>query len=173
MAEPSATTAAAAAAERDLLATKLHVPQTRPGFVTRPRLVDRLAPTQEGALTLVCAPAGFGKTALLADWARHDPRPIAWLSLDEGDNDPARLWRYVSAALDRVRPGLGERMAASPGSAEAVVAALVNQLADESDPVVLVLDDFHVIEAPPVHQSVEALLAPLPPKLRLGLPRSS
>jgi LuxR family transcriptional regulator, maltose regulon positive regulatory protein len=169
MAEPSATTAAAAAAERDLLATKLHVPQTRPGFVTRPRLVDRLAPTQEGALTLVCAPAGFGKTALLADWARHDPRPIAWLSLDEGDNDPARFWRYVSAALDRVRPGLGERMAASPGSSEAVVAALVNQLADESDPVVLVLDDFHVIEAPPVHQSVEALLAHLPPRLRLVL----
>jgi LuxR family maltose regulon positive regulatory protein len=169
MAEPPATTAAAAATERDLLATKLHVPQTRPGFVTRPRLADRLAPTQEGALTLVCAPAGFGKTALLADWARHDPRPIAWLSLNEGDNDPARFWRYVSAALDRVRPGLGERIAASPGSSEAVVAALVNQLADESDPVVLVLDDFHVIEAPPVHQSVEALLAHLPPRLHLVL----
>jgi LuxR family transcriptional regulator, maltose regulon positive regulatory protein len=107
MAEPPATTssAAATAAPDALLATKLHIPRTRPGFVARPRLVDRLAPAQAGELTLVCAPAGFGKTALLADWARRDPRPVAWLSLDDADNDPVRFWRHVAAALDTVRPG--------------------------------------------------------------------
>ena len=89
---PATTPAAAATAERDaLLATKLHLPRTRPGFVARPRLADRLAPAQGGEVTLACAPAGFGKTALLADWARRDPRPVAWLSLDDADNDPARF----------------------------------------------------------------------------------
>src|SRR5215213_6694410 len=107
MAEPPATIpAAAATAERDvLLATKLHLPRIRPGFVARPRLADRLAPAQAGELTLVCAPAGFGKTALLADWARRGRRPVAWLSLDDADNDPARFWRHAAAALDTLRPG--------------------------------------------------------------------
>ena len=108
MAEPPATTpsAAATAAPDTLLATKLHVPQTRPGFVARPRLADRLTRAHGGELTLVCAPAGFGKTALVADWARASQQPVAWLSLDEGDNDPARFWRHVAAALDTVRPGV-------------------------------------------------------------------
>ena len=112
MAEPPATTpAAAVTAERDvLLATKLHLPRTRPGFVVRPRLAGRFAQAHEGQLTLVCAPAGFGKTALVADWARRSQRPVAWLSLDEADNDPARFWRYVVAALDRAREGLGEQL---------------------------------------------------------------
>jgi LuxR family transcriptional regulator, maltose regulon positive regulatory protein len=104
--QPRGASPAAAVGESDaLLATKLHIPRTRPGFVARPRLVDRLAQAQEGELTLVCAPAGFGKTALLADWARRDPRPVAWLSLDDADNDPVRFWRHVAAALDTVRPG--------------------------------------------------------------------
>lgn len=103
MAEPPAVAPAEGAApERDvLLATKLHVPAPRPGFVPRPRLVGTLG----GGLFLVCAPAGFGKTALLADWLRADGRPVAWLSLDAGDNDPVRFWRHVVAALDRARPG--------------------------------------------------------------------
>jgi LuxR family transcriptional regulator, maltose regulon positive regulatory protein len=114
MAEPPATTSstAATAAPDALLATKLHVPRPRPGFVVRPRLVDRLAPAHEGELTLVCGPAGFGKTALLADWARRDPRPVAWLSLDDADNDPARFWRHVAAALDTVRRGVAQHVAA-------------------------------------------------------------
>src|SRR6516162_9477989 len=73
-----------------LLATKLHVPRTRGGLVERPRLVDRLTEGFHGELTVVCAPAGFGKTALLADWARRSGRPVAWLSLDTADNDPVR-----------------------------------------------------------------------------------
>jgi LuxR family maltose regulon positive regulatory protein len=174
MAEPPATTpAAAVSSERDVLATKLHVPQTHRGFVARPRLVDRLAPPLGGQLTLVCAPAGFGKTALLAHWARRDPRPVAWLSLDDADNDPARFWRHAAAALDTVRPGVADRVAAllqgglQPTSFEAVVTTLVNQLAGVAEETVLVLDDYHLIQAPQVHQSLEFLLAHLPAPLRL------
>jgi LuxR family transcriptional regulator, maltose regulon positive regulatory protein len=157
-----------------LLATKLHVPQTRRGFVARPRLADRLGQALGGELTLVCASAGFGKTALLADWARHSQRPVAWLSLDEADNDPARFWRHAAAALDRVRPGVAQHVAVllgglQPTSFEAVVAALVNELAGMTEEVVLVLDDYHLIQAPPVHQSVEFLVEHQPACLRLLL----
>src|SRR5215211_7229213 len=173
MAEPPATTPSAATAAPDaLLATKLHVPRTRPGFVVRRRLVERLAQAHEGELTLVCAPAGFGKTALLADWARRDPRPVAWLSLDDADNDPARFWRHVAAALDTVRPGVAQQVAAllqglQPTSFEAVITTLVNELAGVADEVLLVLDDYHLIDAAPIHASVRFLLEHLPPQLRL------
>jgi LuxR family maltose regulon positive regulatory protein len=175
MAEPPTTTpATAVTAQQDvLLATKLHIPHTRPGFVARPRLADRLAPAHGGELTLVCAPAGFGKTALLADWARRDRRPVAWLSLDEADNDPVRFWRHAAAALDTVRPGVAQHVAAllggglQPASFEAVVAALVNELAGVAEEVVLVLDDYHLIQAPPVHQSFGFLLEHLPACLKL------
>jgi LuxR family maltose regulon positive regulatory protein len=155
-----------------LLTTKLHRPRTRPGFVPRPRLAGRLAHTRGGELTLVCAPAGFGKTALVADWSQRDPRPVAWLSLDEGDNDPARFWRHVAAALDRVWPGIAEGAAAllgglQPASLEAVVTSLVNELDAMTEEVVLVLDDYHLIQAPPVHQSLAFLLEHLPASLRL------
>jgi LuxR family maltose regulon positive regulatory protein len=178
MAEPPATTpAVAASTERDvLLATKLHIPRTRPGFVVRPRLADRLAQVQGGELTLVCAPAGFGKTALLAHWARRSQRPVAWLSLDEGDNDPARFWRYVAGALNRVRPGLEEQVAAllrglQPPPLEAVATAVINELTlpPAEGEIALVLDDYHLIEAPTVHDSVAFLLGRLPPGLRLVL----
>jgi LuxR family maltose regulon positive regulatory protein len=158
----------------ELLATKLHVPQTRRGFVARPRLADRLGRALGGELILVCAPAGFGKTVLLADWARHSQRPVAWLSLDGADNDPARFWRHAAAALDGVRPGLAQQVAVllgglQPSSFEAVVAALVNELAGVTEEAVLVLDDYHLIQAPPVHQSVEFLLGHQPACLRLVL----
>ena len=80
-----------------LLATKLHVPRPPPGFVPRRRLVHALGDGLARGLVLVCAPAGFGKTALLADWARGGGRPVAWLGLDGGDSDPARFWRYAVA----------------------------------------------------------------------------
>jgi LuxR family transcriptional regulator, maltose regulon positive regulatory protein len=121
------------------------------------------------------APAGFGKTTLLAGWARRSRRPVAWLSLDVGDNDPARFWRYVVGALDRVRPGLEEQVTALlPGPQpppEAVVAAVVNKLAlpPAEGEITLVLDDYHLIEAPAVHDSVAFLLERLPPGLRLVL----
>jgi LuxR family transcriptional regulator, maltose regulon positive regulatory protein len=111
MAEPpAATPSVVAAAEQDvLLATKLHVPGPQPGFEVRPRLLQALDDRLARGLILVCAPAGLGKTALLADWVRRGDRPVAWLSLDAGDNDPARFWRHVVAALDRVRPGTAGR----------------------------------------------------------------
>jgi hypothetical protein len=159
MAEPSTTTPVAAAApERArLLATKLHRPRPRAGFLARPRLWGRLDQGTAGALTLVGAPAGFGKTSLLGDWARRSRRPVAWLSLDEGDGDPARFWRYVAAALDGLRPGVAQRVEAlfqgGQPPPEAVLAVLVNELAAAPEEVVLVLDDYHLVEAPPVHQS--------------------
>jgi LuxR family transcriptional regulator, maltose regulon positive regulatory protein len=175
MVEPPATTPAAATATSDaLLTTKLHIPPTRPAFVARPQLTDRLTKGTAGAIVLVCAPAGFGKTALLADWARRDSRPVAWLSLDGADNDPARFWRHVAAALDRVRPGVAGRVAAllqglQPASFEAVVTTLVNELAGVAEEVVLVLDDYHLIQAPQVHHSLEFLLEHQPTSLRLVL----
>ena len=155
-----------------LLTTKLHLPSTQPGFVPRPRLGDRLTDGLAGGLTLVCAPAGFGKTVLLADWARRHQRPVAWMSLDEGDNDPARFWRHVAAALDRVRPGIAERAAAllqglQPVPLEAVVTSLLNELDAVAEEVVLVLDDYHLIQASAVHQSLAFLLEHLPGSLRL------
>src|SRR5215468_10936676 len=134
-----------------LVATKFHIP--RAGFVPRPRLLARLAEGIGRGLTVVCTPAGFGKTTLLGDWARRSRRTVAWLSLDSADNDPARFWRYVAAAL------------------EAVATAVINQLAvvPDAGAVVLVLDDYHLIEAPTVHDSVAFLVERLPPALRLVL----
>ena len=177
MAEPQAAPpSAAAAAEQDvLLATKLHVPAARPGFVARPRLVGALGEGLARGLVLVCAPAGFGKTALLADWARSGDRPVAWLSLDAGDDDPVRFWRHVVAALDRARPGIGERvgplLGPPPPSFEGLVTALINELAAQpgEDEVLLVLDDYHLVDAQPVHASLAFLLEHLPPGLRLVL----
>src|SRR5580693_3044309 len=175
MAEPlSVAAAGVGAAERDvLLATKLHVPLPRPGFVARPRLAEALGEGLARGLVLVCAPAGFGKTALLADWVRSGDRRAAWLSVDAGDNDPMRFWRHVVAALDRARPGIGERVAPllgpPPSSFEGLVTALINELAAQpgEDEIVLVLDDYHLVDAQPVHASLAFLLEHLPPGLRL------
>src|SRR5215471_12601696 len=157
-----------------LVATKFHVP--RAGWVPRPRLLTDLARGINRGLTVVCTPAGFGKTTLLGDWARRSRRPVAWLSLDGGDNDPARFWRYVAAALEGVRPGAGAPVEALLGCPrrpplEAVATAVINQLAvvPDAGAVVLVLDDYHLIEAPTVHDSVAFLVERLPPGLRLVL----
>ncbi len=164
------------ASERDvLLATKLHVPAPRPGLVPRPRLTERLADGLGRGLLLVCAPAGYGKTVLLADWAQRCHVPAAWLSLDGGDNDPARFWRHVIAALDRARPGVGERVGPllgppAPLSFGPLVTALINELAEPGgDEVLLVLDDYHVIGTEPVHTSAGFLLEHRPPGLHLVL----
>ena len=176
--QPVMATAGAAMSRQDvLLATKLHVPRRRPGFVPRPRLVGRLEEGLARGLVLVCAPAGSGKTVLLADWARHAGRPVAWLSLDVGDNDPARFWRHVVAALGQARPGTGELAGPVLGPLEAasspdgLVMALINELAADprEDEVLLVLDDYHLIDSQPVHGSLLFLLEHLPPGLRMVL----
>jgi LuxR family maltose regulon positive regulatory protein len=178
MAEPpAATPSVVAAAERDvLLATKLHVPGPQPGFEARPRLVEALDDGLARGLILACAPAGYGKTVLLADWVRRGERPVAWLSLDAGDNDPARFWRHVVAALDRVRPGIAERAGPllgppAPPSFVGLVTALINDLATQpgGGEVLLVLDDYHLIDSQSVHGSLVFLAEHLPPGLRLVL----
>ncbi len=159
-----------------LLATKLHVPRPRPDFVVRPRLAARLDEGLGRELILVCAPAGFGKSALLASWASSGRHPVAWLSLDSGDNDPARFWRHVAAALERARPGIGDRVRPllgppPPQSFESVITSLINELAGQSAAslTLLVLDDFHLIDAEPVQAGVQFLLDHLPPGLRVVL----
>jgi LuxR family transcriptional regulator, maltose regulon positive regulatory protein len=179
MAEPSAPAAApsSVAAERDaLLATKLNVPGSRPGTVPRPRLSERLDEGLRRGLVLVCAPAGYGKTVLLAEWAQRSQVPAAWLSLDSGDNDPARFWRHAIAALDRVHPGIGGRVGPllgppAPPSFEPLVTALINELAagPGGDGMLLVLDDYHVIGSQPVHASVGFMLEHRPPRVHVAL----
>ena len=170
--------AGAATSERDvLLATKLNVPGLRPDLVPRPRLAARLDESRGRGLILACAPAGYGKTVLLAEWARGGRQPVAWLSLDAGDNDPARFWRHTVAAVDRVRPGISERMGPllgppPPPSFEPLVTALINEVAaqpDADEALLLVLDDYHVISAQLVHESLGFLLEHRPPGLHLAL----
>jgi LuxR family transcriptional regulator, maltose regulon positive regulatory protein len=175
MGEPAAE---AVRSEPDvLLATKLNVPGLRPDLVPRPRLAQRLEEGRERGLVLACAPAGYGKTVLLAEWVRHVRHPVAWLSLDAGDNDPARFWRHVVAALDRVRPGISEQIGPllgppPPPSFEPLVTALINQVAgrlDADEALLLVLDDYHVISSQLVHESLGFLLEHQPPGLQLAV----
>jgi LuxR family transcriptional regulator, maltose regulon positive regulatory protein len=155
-----------------LLATKLNSPHVRPGLIARPDLAERLDDATTYDLCLVCSPPGFGKTTLLAAWAAASHRPVAWLSLDADDDDPTRFWRYALAALDQALPGSGRRAAAlltRPGdvSTAGLVTALINDLAAHDEPVVLVLDDYHVIGSREIHDGVAFLLGHLPPGLRL------
>ena len=170
--------AEAATSQRDvLLATKLNVPGLQPGLVPRPRLAQRLGEARGQGLVLVCAPAGYGKTVLLAEWVRRFRRPAAWLSLDAGDNDPARFWRHALAALDRIRPGTGQRIGSllgppAPSSFEPLVTALINEVASQpgdDEALLLVLDDYHVISSSLVHESLRFLLEHRPPGLQLAL----
>ena len=130
--QPMTSLAGGADPEQDVLvATKFHV--RRAGFVPRPRLLARLGDGIGRGLTVVGTPAGFGKTTILGDWARRSRRPAAWLSLDAGDNDPARFWRYVAAALERVRPGMDAPVVAllrgpQRPPLEAVTTAVINKL---------------------------------------------
>lgn len=156
-----------------LLTTKLHVPRPRRGLVVRRRLAERLSVGDEAALTLVSAPAGFGKTTVLTEWLATSSagRGVAWLSLDQRDDDPAVFWAYLVAALRTVAPEVGAaalallESASSP--AEALVATLVNDLSGLSGEVVLVLDDYHVIDSPEIQNGVVFLVEHLPPHVRL------
>ena len=162
-----------AAPERDeLLATKLSLPRTRPDRLARSRLIQQLNEGMARELLFVCTPAGFGKTTLVADWAASARWPVAWLSLDPEDNDPARFWRYVVAALDRACEGLAEHVlprltAPTVLSSEGVVTVLANQLQARPEEVALVLDDYHLIESESIHEGMAFLLGHLPPQLHV------
>lgn len=154
------------------LATKLYIPPPRPGAVNRRRLLGRLDEGLDRKLTLISAPAGFGKTTLVSDWAAGCQPPVAWLSLDEGDNSPARFLIYLVSALQTIKPNTGAGMLAvlqapQPPPSEALLAALLNEIAAISDDFVLVLDDYHLVVAQPVDQMLNFLLDHMPPQMHL------
>lgn len=155
-----------------ILATKLYAPPTRQEFVFRSRLLDQLTQSLQGKLTLVSAPAGFGKTSLVSDWLGRQELPHAWLSLDEREEDPARFLAYLVAALQTLDASLGvELMAALQAPQhpplEVISTNLINELATLSQRSILVLDDYHVIDARAVDDQLMFLLEHLPPQLHL------
>ena len=158
-----------------LLETKLYVPKLRRGVVARPRLSQRLSRGVESKLTLISAPAGFGKSTLLAEWLAavpSDPRSVAWLSLDPGDNQPAAFWTYVIKALQTVAPEAGSTalallQAPQPPPIESVLATLLNELGALPTDVVLVLDDYHTVDAHEIQDAMAFLLEHLPPQVHL------
>jgi LuxR family maltose regulon positive regulatory protein len=157
-----------------LLSTKLYRPRARGDLVARPHLVRKLAAAVARPLTLISAPAGFGKTTLLTAWLDAYPLRTAWLSLDETDNDPVRFWTYCIAALQTVEPALGEDVRTAllspmPPSVEAILTPLLNDLAVVSAPLTLVLDDYHLIQTPAIHAAITFLVEHLPPTLHLIL----
>jgi LuxR family maltose regulon positive regulatory protein len=153
-----------------LLATKLSIPPARSRLVQRTRLFERLDAGLSSRLVLVSAPAGFGKTTLLGEWARSRNQPVAWLSLDKGDNNPARFWAYLILALQAIHEEIGESAlaalrSAQPPPIEAVVTTVINDVADlvRSDrPVPLILDDYQVVETPALHEGLASLVEYLP-----------
>jgi LuxR family maltose regulon positive regulatory protein len=159
-----------------LLTTKLYIPPVRRDLVSRPRLIERLNAGlhRRHRLTLVSAPAGFGKTTLLSEWVTTCGRPVAWLTLDSGDNDPARFLAYLIAALQLIDDGVGvgvmDRFQApqQPPISE-LLTALINQIDAIPIDFVLVLDDYHLITAGRVHEALAFLLDHPPPNMHLAV----
>ncbi len=155
-----------------LLVTKLFVPPTRPGLVPRPRLVERLKSGLSFDLTLVSAPAGFGKTTILSQWSSETKPRVAWISLDEGDNEPTRFWYYFIAAMRSLHPASGETAlgllhATQPQPTESVLTSLINDLATNTQAFAVVLDDYHLIKTEAIHSGVAFLLEHLPTNMHL------
>jgi LuxR family maltose regulon positive regulatory protein len=160
--------------ETSLLATKLYIPPARPGLVPRSRLTERLQAGLSCNLVLVSAPAGFGKTTILSEWTRCSQPQIraAWVSLDEGENDPVRFWDYFVAALETLQPAIGERALAllhspQPLPVESVLMTLINDIVTIPGDFIVVLDDYHFIKAQNIHTGITFLLDHLPPRLHL------
>lgn len=156
-----------------LLTTKLHAPQLRPHLVARTRLIEQLN-VGGGRLTLVAAPAGFGKTTLVTTWLVETKQPHAWLSLEEQDNDPIRFVSYLIAALQTLAPQIGQAtfralQALQTPAPEVVITTLINEIATAETFLTLVLDDFHAITNPYIHEGLVILVGHLPPQLHLIL----
>src|SRR5438270_6777584 len=155
-----------------ILATKLYIPPLRPEVVIRPRLIERLNEGLQRKLTLIAAPAGFGKTTLVSAWVADCDGQVAWLSLDEGESDPTLFLTYLVAALRTIAPTIGEGVLGAlqspqPPPPEAILTALLNDLTTIQDQFVLVLDDYHVLEAKAVDQALTYLVEHLPPQMHL------
>ena len=155
-----------------LLQTKLYIPRRRPSLIARPRLIDKLNQGLNKELTLISAPAGFGKTTLVIEWLQQCDLPAAWLALDEGDNDPVRFWAYVTAALNQIGiPHLEVDRSASPSAnmaaMENVVTAVINEITTIPSDFLFVLDDYHLISEQAVHQALSFLIEHMPAQMHL------
>jgi LuxR family maltose regulon positive regulatory protein len=161
-----------------LLTIKLHLPILRKDVVPRTRLIERLSSglwQEDGfvrKLTLVSAPAGYGKTTLVTEWLQSNPIKYAWLSLDESDNDPRRFLGYLFAALRQIDAGMGRTAEAmlqspQPPPGDVILTALVNEIATVPEPFSLILDDYHVLHAPPIYQQLNFLLEHQPLHMHL------
>lgn len=158
-----------------LLTTKLYAPRWRPGQVSRRRLVQRIARGTQSRLTLVSAPPGFGKSTLVAEWLASAPETresVGWVSLDAGDNDLATFWAYLVRALQSARPGVGQAALAmldapSPPPVEVLLAVLLNDIAASAGEIVVVLDDYHVIENAAIHDGMAFLIENMPPRMHV------
>ncbi len=157
-----------------LVTTKLYIPPARPNLVPRPRLTERLDETMRRKLTLISAPAGFGKTTLLSEWIRAKAQGarVAWVSLDDGDNDPARFISYLIAALQSFKSAHGDNaparlLTSKTSPLQAALTVLINDLDAVPHDLILVLDDYHVIRARSIHDAIAFLLDHLPPQMHL------
>jgi LuxR family transcriptional regulator, maltose regulon positive regulatory protein len=155
-----------------LLRTKLFVPRSHPEVVDRPWLDRRLEEGLQRKVIVLSAPAGFGKTTLLSCWVRSTGRLVAWFSIDEGDNDPTRFWSYFITSLQTLRPTLGEVAlgmlnAPQPPPIEMVLTELLNEAAALSDEIILVLDDYHLVQTCTIHEGITFLIENLPPHMHL------
>ncbi|WP_199613931.1 LuxR C-terminal-related transcriptional regulator [Paenibacillus alkalitolerans] len=155
-----------------IISTKLYIPATRTKSVHRPRLIERLNEGLHRKLSLISASAGFGKTTLVSEWLAVCGHPAAWLSLDEGDNDLPRFLTYLCAALQTIADNIGEGVlsmlnAPQPPSTESILTALLNEIAAVPNNFILVLDDYHVIDARPIDDALAFLLSHLPPQMHM------
>jgi LuxR family maltose regulon positive regulatory protein len=153
-----------------MLATKFFAPRWRRQQVSRPRLAARI--DGDAKLVLLCAPPGFGKTTLLAEWLSGKEEPVAWLSLDSTHDDPRTFWAYLVRAMQTARPGLGEAVAAFLDAQtlppiETLISMLLNEVVALKDELLVVLDDYHVIENAAIHDGMAFLIEQAPETLRV------
>ena len=156
----------------ELLSTKLFIPRPRKNLVSRPRLVERLNAGLDKKLTLIAAPAGFGKTTLLSEWIPQSPRCVTWVSLDESDNDPSWFWAYFVASLQALRSELGKsalHLLQSPQvpPITSILTILINDITVFPDTFAIVLDDYHVIESQSIQEGLIFLIDHLPDNMHL------
>jgi LuxR family transcriptional regulator, maltose regulon positive regulatory protein len=157
-----------------VLASKLFIPTPTRKLVTRPRLVERLNAGLQRKLTLISAPASFGKTTLAGEWVASCGRPAAWLSLDETDSDPSRFLSCLVAALRTIRADTGfdassALQSQSPQPTESVLTALLNEISAAPGVILLMLGDYHLVDARPVDEALAFLVEHLPPQMHLAV----
>jgi len=156
-----------------LLQTKLYIPHSQPNLISRPRLIKHLEDGLSRKLTLVSSPAGFGKTTLLSEWIHKCGQPVAWITLDQGDNDPSRFLKYfITAALQKNEAEIGEEIfsalqSSQPPKSDILLTGLLNEITEMTQPIVIVLDDYHVITEPTIQEMLTFIVENQPPQMHL------